>query len=111
MTNTATKINWTGISGQNYEYEIYEIGDSFKPEAGNYIFCKLNTAGNWEPQYIGQTNDLNERLGNHDKEACAKLNGATHIHAHLNPVEANRLVEEKDLIENFKPVCNTQHAG
>jgi len=104
--------SWPGKSGKTYQYWIYPINNaSFKSEGGNYIFCKKNAAGKWTPQYIGQTNNLNERLGDHEKEACAKRNGATHIHAHTNATEAARLAEEKDLITNFKPPCNEQHAG
>ena len=111
MSVTTAKQRWTGKSGKTYEYYVHKVGDSFKKQAGNYIFCKRNAAGNWVPQYIGQAKNLDERLGNHEQEACAKRNGATHIHAHLNPVETNRLAEEKDLILNFRPPCNTQHAG
>jgi excinuclease UvrABC nuclease subunit len=110
MATTSTKCNWAGKSGKAYEYHVYQIGTNFKEEPGNYIFCKLNAAGQWVPQYIGQTKNLNHRLGDHEKEACAKRNGATHIHAHLNSTEASRLAEEKDLIEHYNPPCNTQHA-
>jgi excinuclease UvrABC nuclease subunit len=111
MATTSTKCNWAGKSGKTYEYHVYELGFSFAAnQPGNYIFAKLNASGQWVPQYIGQTKDLKNRLGDHEKEACAKRNGATHIHAHLNPTEAARLAEEKDLIECYNPPCNTQHA-
>lgn len=103
--------NWPGKSGRTYTYYVYPIGTGFKEDAGNYIFAKLNASNNWVPQYIGQTKNLNQRLGDHEKEACAKRNGATHIHAHLNAAEAARLAEEKDLIENFNPPCNVQHTS
>ncbi|MEI6607878.1 MAG: GIY-YIG nuclease family protein [Verrucomicrobiota bacterium] len=108
-TTTTPTCKWPGKSGQTYTYYIYSIGASFKEEAGNYIFCKLNASGQWVPQYIGQTENLNQRLGNHEKEVCAKRNGATHIHAHLTSVEATRLAEEKDLIQTYNPPCNIQH--
>jgi hypothetical protein len=108
-TTTAQKCNWPGKSGTAYTYHVYLIGTKFHEKPGNYIFCKKNAAGLWAPQYIGQTKNLNQRLGDHEKEACAKRRGATHIHARLNPTEAARLTEEKDLIQNFNPPCNTQH--
>lgn len=109
MANIATTCNWAGKSGKNYTYHVHPIGTTFKKEGGNYIFCKQIANGNWVAQYIGQTNDLDERLGDHEKEACAKRNGATHIHAHLNASKVARLAEEKDLIERFNPTCNTQY--
>jgi excinuclease UvrABC nuclease subunit len=108
VTHTKT-CSWPGRSGTTYKYEIYLIGADFKEKGGNYIFCKKNAEGYWAPQYIGQAKNLNERLGSHEREVCAKRNGATHIHAHLNPTEAARLAEEMDLIHNFNPPCNKQH--
>jgi len=104
-----TTYNWAGKSGKTYGYYVYPLDTHFKEEPGNYIFAKRDASGQWIPQYIGQTKNLNQRLGDHEKEACAKRNGATHIHAHLNPTEATRLAEEKDLIERHNPPCNTQH--
>jgi hypothetical protein len=109
MSNTLNKCKWAGKSGKTYEYEIYPIGTTFNQVPGNYIFCKLNAYGQWVPQYIGQSNNLGQRLGDHEKETCAKRNGATHIHAHVNQIEDDRLREEKDLIEYHNPPCNTQH--
>jgi hypothetical protein len=107
MSNTPT-CNWPGKSGKTYTHYIYPIGSEFAEKAGNYVFCKKNAAGKWAPQYFGQSKNLNNRLANHEKEVCAIARGATHIHAHLNPVESDRLAEEKDLIQNFNPACNEQ---
>jgi excinuclease UvrABC nuclease subunit len=109
MSKTTTPTcNWPGKSGNSYTHYVYPIGTKFADKPGNYVFCKKNAAGNWTPQYIGQAKNLNERLGTHEKEACAIARGATHIHAHLNALKADRLAEEKDLIQNFNPPCNEQ---
>lgn len=108
MTETTT-INWPGLSGREYKHWIHPIGASFKEEPGNYIFAKQTTPGHWVPCYIGQTDNLSQRLGDHEKEACARRNGATHIHAHTTPGgESVRRAEERDLILRWKPVCNEQ---
>jgi predicted GIY-YIG superfamily endonuclease len=105
----APTIMWPGQSGKNYKYWIYSFDTSFKEEPGNYIFAKETRPGYWSPCYIGQTENLNQRLGDHDKEACAKRHGATHIHAHVNNNgEPARRAEEKDLIQRWKPPCNEQ---
>ncbi|MBN2412968.1 GIY-YIG nuclease family protein [candidate division KSB1 bacterium] len=101
-------IEWPGVSGKKYKYWIYPIDTSLKEEGGNYIFALESSPGHWSSVYIGQTNNLNERLENHEKENCARSNGATHIHAHLNSLKQNRLNEELDLIKKWKPVCNEQ---
>jgi excinuclease UvrABC nuclease subunit len=103
MTNT---INWQGNSGRTYKYWIYPIDSSFKSEPGNYLFAKETSPRTWRPVYIGQAKNLDDRLDNHNKEACAKRNGATHIHAHLNHSKEARLAEESDLIKKWNPACN-----
>ena len=101
-------IRWKGASGTIYDYWIHPIGTNFKDEPGNYIYAKETQQGRWSPVYIGQTSSLAERLANHDKEDCARRNGATHIHAHTTAGgERRRRAEESDLIEKWGPVCNS----
>jgi len=38
-------------------------------------------------------------------------NGATHIHVSIIAREKSRLTIEKDLIQQWKPICNTQYAN
>lgn len=105
----ARTIMWLGQSGEEYKYWIYPIGFSFKKEPGNYIFAKETKPNSWSPRYIGQTKNLDERLGDHEKEVCAKRHGATHIHAHLTSGgESIRKAEERDLILRWQPPCNEQ---
>jgi len=103
-------IDWTGGSGKRYRYYIYPLGTRFATEPGNYIFAKEFRPGHWLPCYIGQTENLGERLVDHEKEPCARMHGATHIHAHVNRVSASRSAEETDLIRKWRPPCN-ERAG
>jgi len=101
---------WTGFSGKKYSYQVFEMGTNFKDIPGNYIYAKKTNTGTWKALYIGQTSSLGNRLGDHEKEGCAKRNGATHIHAHSSPSsEQTRKIEEVDLIKNYSPACNEQH--
>jgi hypothetical protein len=100
-------IHWEGSSGKKYGYWIHKIGTTFKDAPGNYIYAKETRPGYWRQVYIGQTSSLAERLADHEKEACAKRNGATHIHAHTSSdSEQVRRAEETDLIDKWDPVCN-----
>ena len=108
-------VMWPGASGTKYKYWITGLDAGFKDEDGNYIFCK-SVGGYWVPVYIGQGN-LNDRIGpNHHKWACIKRKGATHVHTHTNPREADRLSEERDLLagnsEAYSPEgCNEKEGG
>jgi hypothetical protein len=102
-----TSIDWKGISGQTYTYEIHPIDTSFKGLPGNYIFAKETKPNTWTPVYIGETSNLSERFDDHHKKPCVDRNGATHIHVHVNDAgEAARRAEEQDLIAAYRPPCN-----
>lgn len=105
---TAQTVRWQGQSGRIYDYEVHPIGTTFVDKPGNYIFAAVSS-GTWKACYIGQTENLKDRLANHEKEPCAKRHGATHIHAHLTTSgEATRKAEEEDLIRLHRPPCNDQ---
>ena len=71
----ADTCNWPGASGRSYLYHVYLFGTALKPEAGNYIYAKLNSQNQWVPLYIGETDDLQERVATHEKRECVKQNG------------------------------------
>lgn len=106
----APEVTWTGSSGRKYKYRSYPLGTSFTEVPGNYIYAKQTTPGRWSACYIGQTDNLGQRLADHEKESCAKRYGATHIHVHRNDSgESTRKAEEKDLILGAQPPCNDQY--
>jgi len=94
--------NWIGASGREYIYHIHSLPVNFNlNQPGNYIYAKANYSYEWIPVYIGQ-GDLGERISeNHHQAECIRAKGATHVHVHLNASEANRVSEEKDLLENY----------
>ncbi len=101
-------IIWKGASGKEYKYWIYDIGyDGFDAVPANYIFTKETTPNTHRAIYIGETKDISERFDDHHKMPCITRNGATHIHAHKSSSSKEiRCEEEKDLIDNWNPVCN-----
>ena len=101
-------IDWSGKSGETYRYWIYDIGETFKELPGNYIFAKETKPNIFSPIYIGETENLKERLvSSHEKMPCIERNGVTHICTHTSDQnEATRRAEESDLIELWQPICN-----
>ena len=99
--------DWEGASGTSYQYWVYPLGTMFEEKPGNYIFAIPTPGGGWRAAYIGETENLGQRLPNHEEEHCAKRLGATHIHAHVTfGGEDIRRAEEKDLILKWDPPCN-----
>ncbi len=101
-------IMWSGKSGKKYEYWIYPMTMAFQDdEPGNYIFAKENSPGRFSPVYIGETQNLKERLSNHNELPCITRNGGTHIHVHTTPgTESTRKAEEADLLAKWDTPCN-----
>lgn len=102
---------WYGQSGRQYRYWHYPLSNfRFAASPGNYIFARVNADNQWEPVYIGETDNLQSRCcGTHHKWDCALRNGATHIHAHTTPgLRQARLDEEADLRANYRTPCNDQ---
>lgn len=102
-------IKWPGASGSEYKYWIHPIGTSFDDGPGNYIFAKETSPGRWTPVYIGETESLKDRLSNHEKMPCVRLNGGTHVHAHTSSADVKiRRAEESDLIKLWDSPCNKE---
>ena len=101
-------VDWTAKSGKTYHYWFAGEMENppMKKEPGNYMFVKQEGNG-WVPIYIGETNNLDERLTNHPELPCVHRHGGTHLMAHTTSGErSTRTTEEADLIEHWKPPCN-----
>jgi hypothetical protein len=108
---------WTGGSGKQYKYFIWELPASLDPnQDGNYIYARRNPQNQWVPIYIGE-GDLADRAGpNHHKADCIKRKGATHFHCHLKDEQAARRAEERDLLARYTNAyepegCNERAGG
>ena len=107
--NKSLPIYWKDKSGTSHRFWIYPRGTKFnEPCPGIYIYARETSPHKWIPIYIGQTENVNVRLTNHEQRECVDQSGATHIHVSIITDEKSRLTIEKDLIEQWKPVCNTQ---
>lgn len=77
--------------------------------SGIYIFTGVNSSNFWKALYIGQTDSFATRLPSHERWAEAVRLGATHIHAAVVPLAANRDRLEQALIAKYQPILNTHH--
>ena len=107
--NKSSLIYWKDKSDTSHRFWIYPRGTKFnEPCPGIYIYARETSPHKWVPIYVRQTENVNVRLANHEQRECVDQNGATHIHVSIITDEKSRLALEKDLIEQWKPVCNTQ---
>ena len=107
--NKSPQIYWKDKSGTSHRFWIYPPGTKFnEPCPGIYIYARETSPHKWIPIYIGQTENVNVRLTNHEQQERVDQNGATHIHVSIITDDKSRPAIEKDLIQQWKPVCNTQ---
>jgi excinuclease UvrABC nuclease subunit len=105
------RLGANGASGTRYELQLYPLRTEFRALPGVYMFTKRAANGNWDVLYVGQTHDLQRRVGSglsqHHKINKAVGLGATHIGVLIvHGTEATRLGVEADLCKSHAPVCN-----
>lgn len=101
--------NWV-INGVQIAFQVQEIyGSAFTLSPGVYIYAKY-VLGKWEPVYIGESENLYDRIQKHGSEDNHYfLHGATHIHTREEFLEIYRTDLERALIGHFRPVANEQY--
>jgi hypothetical protein len=106
----------TGVSGQTYLYQTYNMAGQWSTSPGLYAFAGAFFGGIGSTTvtrllYIGQCDSFQRRMQEHQRDLWKEATrlGATHVLARVNVDEASRLAEEKDLIRYYNPILNTQH--
>lgn len=97
------KVTWL-----DHEFSVHQHGENWNAVAGLYIFSGLNSERLWVPYYIGQAESFDTRLPTHERWQEAARLGATHVHAMVVPLQANRDSIEKALIQAYQPPLNVQ---
>lgn len=91
-----------------YDFNVYDLSTSWNDVPGIYIYSRRDAEHRlWTPLYIGQTESFRHRLPHHERKPAALVHGATHLHAKVEYVEAERLRIESELIERFRPILNS----
>ena len=94
-------VTWAG-----YDFTVYaSVGIAWNNVAGIYIFTGV-VGNQWEPYYIGQCDSFQNRLRSHERWGEAARLGATHVHARVVPLAANRDSLEAALIRACQPPLN-----
>jgi len=100
---------WPMGNGQTLNFNIYTSNTEWNKVAGLYIFARKTDETHWSALYVGQTDDFSSRLPSHEKWDSAVRHGATHVHAAVVSLAANRDEWERRLIAHLQPPLNEQH--
>jgi len=103
----AEYVTLTGLSGAPYVFQVCDPNLPFVPYAGNYAMASRGLLG-WFVAYIGETNNLRDRLATHERWAEARSMGCRYILAHQTIGDSVRMAEEADLIAAYNPPLNRQ---
>lgn len=95
--------NW-----DSFEFMIFTPEANWNNVSGVYIFAGITPGNRWKAYYIGQASSFSDRLPNHERWDEARRAGATHVHALVVPLQANRDSIEAHLISAFQPPLNQQ---
>jgi excinuclease UvrABC nuclease subunit len=103
----------TGQSGTTYQFQVHPAHTAFLALPGVYEMLQLGADGRYYAGYIGEAEDLNERVGGyltfHEKWERARVWGATHIGVLIVRGDRNaRLKIETDLRHAYNPPLNDQ---
>ena len=104
-------LTLTGASGATYDFTVYSHDTTFKENVDCVYYVSKRTlkpdgGGTHTKIYIGETDDLNERLSNHHKQMCFDRHGYNAISVHREASSSARLKKESDLIAALDPPCN-----
>jgi len=100
-------VKFTGASAKEYSFDFYNLGGNWNEIAGVYLMARYDEEKNKVyPIYIGETDNLKNRLFNHHKQSCFDKNNANVLGWIGETIEKNRLAIEEDLKNGLKPPCN-----
>jgi excinuclease UvrABC nuclease subunit len=93
----------------SYDFTVYNpLMTTWNDVAGVYVFTGLDRIGRWIALYIGQADSLRNRFSSHEQWSPAVRLGATHVHAMVVPLKADRDRIEQELIQAYQPTLNLQ---
>jgi len=97
-----------------YQFGVYTLDTDFKEIGAVYIFTKrtLDAARNSTHKclYIGETDNLDKCIPNHEQWPCLNRNGVTHICVHVEQGVESRRVKKTDLRNANPTPCNDRIA-
>lgn len=107
-------VLYTTRAFQRVTFEVSQKAAPWRQVPGVYAFCRVEFRGpqfteTFIPVYIGETNNLCERIGAHEKWALAQHFGATAVLATVVPDAPSRWELERQLIQDLQPIINVEH--
>jgi hypothetical protein len=97
-------LDFTGLSGTLYRYQLHEDDRPPSPAGGNYLYVKTEK-GKPVVLYAGETESLYRGWNDRWSEARQE-HGASQVYMRLNITGHVRRAERDDLAGHYQPVMN-----
>lgn len=99
---------WPLSPTETLEFTVFTENADWNDVPGLYIFS-YQDGRSWYAVYVGQADSFQKRIPGHERLKEAGQLGATHIHARVVNLQAERNRLEKMLIQRLQPTLNVQH--
>lgn len=100
----------SGRSGQQFSFTVLPLAATRAQVGGVYAVMR-DVWPEWHILYIGQTQNLAERLDQHEHGPLFADYGATHVAVLPVGIEAHRRTIETDLVQRYSPPINQTAHG
>ena len=111
MAKLAT-LTLKGSSKKKYIFDVYSYPSEFEKFSCVYCISKreLNSDNKFVHDifYVGKTEDISTILSKHPQEECFLKNNANCISLYKLESEPEMAEVEKDLKNQYNPICNNQ---
>ncbi len=96
-----------GASGAEYTFDVYTADTIWLDDiACVYYISNVGNDGRQTSIYIGETEDLKERISPHHKQSCFHRYRYNAISIYQEGLQSRRLEIESDLVQHYSPPCN-----
>jgi len=104
-------IDFTGLSGHVYTFNVYPLKYEFKKEKGAvYVITprtiKSDGAVEHNILYVGTTNNISTLTESHAASKCLERERANCVCTYWEDNAASRVKINDDLLNQFHPPCN-----
>ncbi len=99
-----------GVSGRDYELDVYPRADAFKPLRAVYVLAKRIPITGREAEYtwifVGETDDISRRPFDEAHKSCIDRHEANSVCLLLEDDPKRRAAIVADLQRAYEPPCN-----
>ena len=105
--SSARTMKFTGVSGTQYQFELYPWNTTWNPVAVVYVVLRFDGA-QWKVLYVGETEDVKKRFAKHERQPCFDRHQKTHLAVRQESSVDRRLAIERDIMNYYTPPCNRE---